>query len=154
QQLIDDPQTREAIVKDSVLVLDQEVSSKKGVSGLVVKGGFKVIKSLEKGRIIERLINWLLDDFVAELEPFYAQYQQIDASARPPLSQFLIDRTDAVTQALLGVTDKRRERANNKLLIKTYDKLRPQAVQHVRDSIPNVARLLETHASLQISTPQ
>ena len=141
---VTEPSTRRAVVLDCVVVLEEEVNKKRGVSGLLVKGGFKVIKSLGSGTI-EKLIDWLLDEFVEAMEPFYEQYQQVDEAARPTFARFVEDRTDAVANALIGVTDKRRQRAKNKLLIGAYDKLRPQALQHVREGVPGVGRVLSKY---------
>lgn len=141
---IADPNVRKAVIRDCVVVLEEEVSKKGGLGGLVVKGGFKVIKSLGNGTI-ERLIDWLLDEFVDAMEPFYQQFQQIDEPVRPTFTRFVEDRTDAVANALIGVTDQRRQRAKNKILISAYDKLRPQALQHVREGVPSVGRLLHKY---------
>jgi hypothetical protein len=145
KDVIAQPGMRQQIVRECVVVLDQEVSKKSGLSGLVVKGGFKVVKSLESGRAVERLIDWLLDEFVEAMEPFYESFLSLDPASRPTFSRFVEDRTEEVAEALLGVTDKRRQRAKNKVLIAAYDKLRPQALHHVREGVPSVGRLLEKY---------
>lgn len=146
--LSEDPGRRAQVIQDSVGVLDQEVSSKRGASGLLIKGGFKVIKNLRGGKMVESLIDFLLDEFVEALDPFYQTYKGQDAGSRGSFAQYLSNRDQEVSDALLGVTDARRERANTKVLIKTYDRLRPTALKHVREAVPAVGQLMEKHINL------
>ena len=57
---------RGPVVDQCVEVLNAEVASKKGLSGLAVKGGFKVIAAVKPG-FIRAVIDGLLDEFVEEL---------------------------------------------------------------------------------------
>lgn len=139
------PAKRKEIVSDSVGVLEEEVRSKKGFSGTAIKLAFGTVKRL-KPSILEDLIDMLFDEFVLELEPFYQAYLAQDEESRGTFSSYLNDRSAEVADALLNVTDKRRQRAQNKLLIKTYDKLRPSALSHVKDGVPAVGRLMQRHA--------
>jgi len=145
KELVAQPGMRDRIIDDSVVVLEQEVSKKGGMSGMLIKGGFKVISKLERGRMLHRLVDFLLDEFVDALEPFYADFMSQDAGSRPSFSAYVNRREDDVANALLGVTDRKRERAKNKVLIKTYDKLRPYALKNVLEGVPAVGQLFERH---------
>ncbi|TNE48918.1 MAG: hypothetical protein EP343_13625 [Deltaproteobacteria bacterium] len=143
--LEDDPGRRAQVVQDAVVVLDQEVSSKRGAVGLLIKGGFKVIKNLRGGKMVESLIDFLLDEFVEALDPYYQSYKEQDAGSRGTFTSYLSARDAEVAEALLSVTDARRQRASTKVLIKTYDRLRPTALKHVQEGVPAVGRLMEKH---------
>jgi hypothetical protein len=137
---------RSRVVADCVIVLDGEVSRKKGVSGLLIKGGFKVIKSLKGGKMIAELIDWLLDEFVDALDPFYQEYMSSEDAQKHSFSFYICAHEERVAEALLSVTDRRRERAKNKVLIKTYDSLRSTALKHVREGVPAVGNMVEKYA--------
>lgn len=145
--LEEQPELRPHIIHDCVLVLDEEVSRKSGVTGLMIKGGFKVIKNLKGGKMIDGLIDFLLDEFMEALDPFYQEYKQLDTSRRESFSSFLTAQRARAAEAMLSVTDKRRQRASTKVLIKTYDSLRPTALKHVEEGVPAVGRLVEKYIS-------
>ena len=139
---------RPQVIRECVVVLDEEVSKKGGVTGLMIKGGFKVIRALEGGKTLERLVDWLLDEFLEAVDPFYVQYQAEDAALRPSFEIYLTRREAEVAEALLGVTDRRRQKAKNAILIKTYDGLRGTALQHVRSGVPAVGRLVQKYTAV------
>ena len=68
----------------------------------------------------------------------------ISASAET-LERFLVARSGAVAEALLSVTDGKAQRAENAIVRKAYDKLRPSGKKHVEEAIPRVGRVLERH---------
>jgi hypothetical protein len=51
-----------------------------------------------------------------------------------------------VADALLGITDRRAQRAKNQLVKGTYEKLRGQAKKHVETAVPRLGELFERHA--------
>ena len=142
QTILEDPARRTRIVKDCVDLVDSEVAAKGGLSGLAVKAPYAVVKALKPG-IVTEMVDKLLDEFVATLEPLYAEHR---AAPTGTLSSFLNARASAVANALLGVTDRRAQGATHETLRKDYDKLRPTAVKHVEQAVPGIARVLEKNA--------
>ncbi len=140
-QVIKDPARRRMIVDDGVSLLEKEVASKKGVSGMAVKAGFKIVKSVKPG-IIPQAFNNLLDDFCARIDPFYDDFK---ASGSTDLRVFFSDRSDRIAAELLAITDARAEHNHHRTLRKAYFKLRPQAEKHVTAAIPGVADLVARH---------
>jgi hypothetical protein len=140
---IKDQQKRRAVVDDGVAAIEAEVASKGGVSGLAVKGAFKVVKGVKPG-FTGMVLDHLLDDFAAQVDPFYDAYK---ASGQSDIVGYFGSRDKEIASALLSVTDARAVRAKNKAIKKAYDKLRPRAVDHVTAAMPRVARLVEKHAS-------
>lgn len=139
------PELRPQVIRDCVLVLDEEVNRKSGVTGLMIKGGFKVIKNLKGGKMVDGLIDFLLDEFMEALDPFYQEYKALEETRRGSFSSFLSNQSGRAAEAMLSVTDKRRQRASTKVLIKTYDSLRPTALKHVEEGVPAVGRLVEKY---------
>ena len=132
---------RGAVVDDCVRVLEEEVASKKGLSGFAVKGAFKVIGAVKPG-FIRAVVSGLLDEFVAELEPFYAEWVERDIG---DFGAHINRRPVPVANALLGVTDKRAERTVHQTAKKAYLKLRPSAVDHVTAALPRVGNLMNRY---------
>ena len=136
------PPKREQIIAESRQVLDAEVADKRGVSGLAVKGTFKVVKGIKPG-LIPAVIDGLLDDFMAKIEPFWNSWKA-DPKGKT-CRQHFIDNGPAVADALLEITDARARKNTNKILVKSYQKLRPKGREHVVASMPRVGAMIEKH---------
>jgi hypothetical protein len=142
-RLLDDKSKRPRILTDCERLIDDEVSSKGGLSGLAIKGAYKVVCAVKPG-IIRESMDMLLDDFVKRLEPFYADHRKAGA-APAQFGDTLNRRSGEVADALLGITDDRAKRAKNATLKSAYEKLRPQAKKHVEEAVPRVGRTLSPH---------
>ena len=142
-RLLEDKSKRPRILADCVRLIDEEVASKGGLSGIAIKAAYKVVCAVKPG-IIHESMDALLDDFVGRLEPFYADHRK--AGASPSMfGDTLNRRRPDVADALLGITDDRAKKAKNATLKGAYEKLRPQAKKHVEEAIPRVGRTLSPH---------
>ena len=133
---------REAVIVDACQVLDQEVADKGGLSGIAIKGAYKIVQGVRPG-FVRDTVNNLLDDFLDAVDPIY----QEAAQKKTPAGAYLRENTGRVAQALLAVTDKRAARAEGQAIKKTYEKLRPMAQKQVEGACPRLANLLEKHAA-------
>jgi hypothetical protein len=140
--IVKDPEKRKAIVLDAVEMLNQEVAEKRGFSGKAVKLAFRAVKGVTP-RMIPMSIDALIDDFAAQVQPFWDECQASGSAARP----FFASRSTQVAEALLSITDTRAQRSSQRVLKGAYGRLRGQAVQHITASIPRLADLIERHAS-------
>jgi hypothetical protein len=142
------PGTRPKVVADCARLVDEEVDSKGGLSGLAIKGAYMVVKAVKPGFIAEA-IDHMLDDFVGRLEPFFAEAQQ----KSEPIAPFISTRASVVSDALLAISDERAARAKNQTVKKAYEKLRPTAKKNVEAAIPRVGRLVAKYAVAPVVTP-
>ena len=101
---------RPSVIDDCVALIDAEVASKKGIGGLAIKTAFKTVKAVKPG-VIPDAVNFLLDDFVEKLEPFYGQFTQSDES---DLTSYIVRHADQVADSLLGITDARAQKVVTK----------------------------------------
>ncbi|MFC1609348.1 DUF6918 family protein [Myxococcota bacterium] len=132
---------RPQVVADCVRLIGDEVSSKRGLGGVAVKGAYAIVKKVKPG-IISDAVNNMLDEFVGKLEPFYSDFQgQSDRSLQP----YFVGRDAEIANALLGVTDTRAGRTKHKTLKKAYEKLRPTGVKHTAAAVPGLARVIAKH---------
>jgi hypothetical protein len=135
------PGNRPKVLADCIRLVDEEVDSKGGLSGLAIKGAYMVVKAVKPGFITES-VDHMLDDFVRRLEPFYADAQQ----KNEPVAPFFSSRAGAVADALLAISDDRAARAKNPTVKKAYEKLRPTAKKNVEAAVPRVGRLIAKYA--------
>ena len=134
---------RAAVIRDTVSLIDSEVASKKGLSGKLLGAGYKAVKALKSGRMIEKAVEMLLDDFTAALAPLHDAYREQPHTES--FGDFLVAQQDRATDALLQITDDRADRAEQKLVRSTYKKLRGQAEKHVYAALPGVGRLIDSY---------
>jgi len=132
-----DSSARPSVVSDLNELVDAEVSKK----GIAVKSGYGLVKKIKPG-IIEAAIDSLLDDFVQRLEPFYADFAQ---SGGGSFGDYLADRSDEVSDAMLAVTDERAERSQRETIKKVYNKLRPQGKKNVEEALPALGGVLQKY---------
>jgi len=141
--VLKDPKRSPIVINDAALLIAEEVQSKKGFSGTLVKSGYAVVKRLNKGRMIHEVLEGLLPEFVDAIEPLHKAYREGDTSKGFDVT--LVAKDEAATQALLSVTDKRSKNTKHKVIQKTYEKLRPRAEEHVKLALPGLGRLIDKH---------
>ena len=72
-EVLKDSGKRAAVIADCEQLLEAEVADKKGLSGMGVKGAFKVVKKFKPG-----MIRLTLDDMIDDLrksDPFWQECQ-------------------------------------------------------------------------------
>jgi hypothetical protein len=141
-ELLGGPDKRTQLVQDSLRVLDREVDSKSGLGGIAVKTAYKVVKGISPD-FLPQVVDHLLDDFLDALDPIYQEALEKKVSPR----QHLTSNPGRVADALLSITDRRAQRANNQLVKKTYEKLRGGAKKHVEAAVPRLGELFDRHVA-------
>jgi hypothetical protein len=136
------PGTRPKVVADCATLVQEEVDSKGGLTGLAIKGAYALVKAVKPGFITEALDS-MLDDFATKLEPFWA-----DAQAKnEPVGALMNARAGEVADSLLSISDTRAARAKNQGAKKAYEKLRPTGKKHVEAAVPRLGRLIAKYTS-------
>jgi cytochrome P450 len=135
------------VVADCATLVQEEVDSKGGLSGLAIKAAYAVVKAVKPGFVPEA-IDHMLDDFAGRLEPFWA-----DAQAKnEPVGALMNSRASAVADALLSISDERAARAKNAAAKKAYEKLRPTGKKNVEAAVPRLGRLIAKYTSAAATT--
>jgi hypothetical protein len=132
---------RASVIADCVALIDAEVDSKSGLSGLAIKGGYKLVKSFKPG-FVPDAVDGLLDEFCRALQPIVDDAR---AKSRPIGAFFNADR-GRVAEALLAITDARAARSRLAAIKSAYEKLRGMAKKNVEEAVPRVGALIEKHA--------
>ena len=131
---------RQQIIADACTVLDQEVADKSGLGGIAVKAAYAVVKSIKPG-FMRQAVDHLLDEFLDVLSPII---EEANAKNVKP-SSLILENRSKMANSLLAVTDRRAEKADNAVVRKSYDKLRPAAQKHVEAAAPRVAQLVDKY---------
>ncbi len=143
QDILLTPDTWPQVVADCQQLIAQEVSAKSGVSGTAVKLAYKTAKTFASG-YFQATVENLLPDMVAELEPFWADFEASGASG---FGDYLVKRGEEVSEVLLSVTDARAETAQRPTILKAYRAVRGGAAKHVVAALPNVGSLVQKYAA-------
>jgi hypothetical protein len=132
---------RREVIDDACRVLDLEVADKGGLSGMAIKAAYKLVQGIKPG-FVRQVVDHLLDDFLEALDPTYQE--ALTRGQKPGVH--LKANADRVADALLAVTDRRAQKADNATIKKAYEKLRPTAKKHVESAAPRLAELVDRHA--------
>ncbi len=133
---------RPEVVRDCVQVIEEEVASKKGLTGIAIKTGFATVKKVKAG-IIPNVVNGLLDEFVEKLEPYNAQFAADDSQT--DFVAYATYQAPNIADALLSITDARADKNDNRVLVGAYRKLRPAGKKQVVAAMPRIAAMLKKH---------
>lgn len=131
---------RSLLVSDCVALIDRQVQSKSGLSGVAVKGAYGTIKRIKKG-FVPDVIDALLDDWLEKIQPYHETW--LAGGANGTFTEFLVARSDDVAEDLLKVTDQRARSSSHKTATKAYEKMRGSAKSNVVDAIPALGRVVE-----------
>ena len=142
QELLLAPDTKPQVVNDCCALIDSEVSSKSGISGTAVKLAYKTASTFASG-YLQTMVESLLPDMIAELEPYWADFT---ASGASDFGDYLVKRSDEVSEALLSVTDARAEKSSRATVIKAYRSVRGGAGKHIQAALPQVGELVAKYA--------
>jgi hypothetical protein len=137
--VLKDDAKKSAIVNDCCTLIDEEVASKGGLSGLAVKAGYSAVKGIKPG-FIKHTVEVLLPEFASMLDPVWE-----DAKKSGNAGGYLVSNKGKVADALLAVTDARAAKSNKGLVKSTYEKLRSSAKKHVEEAVPRLSKVLEKH---------
>jgi hypothetical protein len=138
------PPNRERVVGECVALIDSEVKSKSGFSGIAVKSAYGVVTAV-KPRFVGEVVDGMLDEWVQKLEPYYTGWQA-DGGGKP-FADYLVARRAEAAEALLEVTDGRAKTSKHGTVRKMYEKMRPSAKKHVEEALPRLGNLVEKNAA-------
>ena len=143
-EILTQPEVRPQVVRACAVLVDAEVQSKSGLSGLAVKAGYKLVKAI-KPTMVGDVVDKLLPEFAAAMQPMFAEVELQAAMNGHNRSELFTTHMQSdprrVAAALLTVTDRRADKASGPLK-KTYARLRDTAEEHVQAAVPGLVRAL------------
>ena len=137
-----DEAKRSEVVKDCLTLIDEEVADKKGLGGMAIKAGYKTVQGVKPG-FVRNVVNDLLPEFARALDPMY----QEATGKGDSIAHYFAANASRVADALLGITDAKAEKSQNRMVKGTYQKLRGTAKKNVESAVPRLGALVQKHAS-------
>lgn len=128
------------IVEDCCNMIDSQLASKSGITGIALKTAFGVLKGIKPGYIPD-VVESLLPTCFNALDPIWSEGVQ---QGEPV--QYLINNSSRSADTLLGVTDERVKHTKREIVRRTYDKFRSSAKKHVEEAIPDLATIIGKYA--------
>ncbi len=132
---------RDAVVKDCLELIEQEVGDKGGLSGMAIKAGYAAVKGIRPG-FVKSVVVGLLPDFAKAIDPVYQEAMEKKVGVGGHFSA----HSSRVADALLAITDERARRTTSGVVKATYERLRGTAKKNVEAAVPRLGRLVEKHA--------
>ena len=134
-----DPATRPRVVDALLVLADAEVSTKKGISGTMLKTAFAGARRASESNV-RKGVDRLLPGMARALDPHY------EAKGEAPFGTYLSDpaRSGQVADELLAVADSAAARVEGNPLGRVYASFRGKAKEHVVAALPRLGATLET----------
>ncbi|GAA6623122.1 DUF6918 family protein [Scytonema sp. NUACC26] len=136
---LDNPNKKDRVVADCTKLLDEQVASMGGVSGLALKAGYAAVKGIAPTYCTTAIERLLPQSFTA-LDPIWNEGVQTG----DPVAH-LVQNRSRTADALLSVTDERISKSNNTTVKGVYTKLRNSAKKHVEEAVPGLAKVIDNY---------
>ena len=138
--VLSDEAQRASIIEDVCRLVDNEVGKQRGLSGVAVKAGYKLVQGVKPG-FVRNVVQALLPEFAAALEPIREQA----VAQGQTVSGYFSAHTAEVAEALLAVTDGRAQSSEHGSVRGAYGKLRGSARKNVQSAVPGLGKIIEKY---------
>ncbi|WP_392534831.1 DUF6918 family protein [Nostoc sp. C117] len=133
------PEKKAMLVDDCCNMLETQLASKSGISGIALKTAFSALKGVKPG-YIPYAIEQLLPECLKAIDPIWNQ----GVEKGDPVG-YVTANSSYTADALLGVTDARVKSVRRPIVRGTYEKLRGSAKKHVEEAIPDFANIIDKY---------
>ncbi len=138
--VLNDETTRASIIEDVCGLVDDEVAKQRGISGVAVKAGYKLVQGVKPG-FVRKVVQALLPEFASALEPIIEQA----VTQGQPVGGYFSAHTPEIAEALLSVTDGRAQNSEHRSVKGAYSKLRGSARKNVESAVPGLGKIIEKY---------
>ena len=136
--VLNDEAKRASIVEDVCRLVDEEVGKQRGIGGVAVKAGYKLVQGVKPG-FVRKVVQALLPEFAVALEPI----REEAVAQGQPVGSYFSAHTQEVAEALLAVTDGRAQSSDHGSVRGAYGKLRGSARKNVESAVPGLGQIIE-----------
>ncbi len=138
--VLNDEANRASITEDVVRLVEAEVGKQRGIGGVAVKAGYKLVQGVKPG-FVRNVVRTLLPEFAAALDPL----REKAAARGQSVSAYFDANQGEVAEALLAVTDARAQRSEHGSVKTAYGKLRGSARKNVESAVPGLGAIVEKY---------
>ena len=136
------PDSQPTVVDDCLELIEQEVSDKSGITGTAVKLAYKTANAFAPGYLRDT-VESLLPELADALQPFWADFR---ASGSYAFGDYLVKRSDEVSEALLSITDAKAEISGRPTIVRAYRTVRGGAAKQIEAALPRLGDLVVKYA--------
>jgi hypothetical protein len=145
QEMLLAPQTQPHVVADCEELVASQVAELSGVTGAAVKLAYSTVRKFDSNHV-HAMIESILPNVADALQPYWAQFTAQYTATSGDFGAFLAAREDEVSEALLAITDRRRDNSNRPAIVKAYNAIRARAGKEVKAALPALGRLVQKYA--------
>ena len=142
QEMLLTPTVQPRVVADAQALVDQELSSKSGLSATGLKVAYKGLTAFAPG-YYQGIVNILLPGWVDALQPYWEDFT---ATGGAGFGDYLAKRPEEVSEALLAVTDAKGRESGRPTVVKLYNAVRGGATKHIEAALPNLGAMVQRYA--------
>ncbi|QOV21739.1 DUF6918 family protein [Anabaenopsis elenkinii] len=130
------------LIDDCCQMIDRQLASKSGISGIALKTAFTALKGVNPG-YIPYIVEQLLPQFLTALDPLWTE----GTAKGDPASHLIASRSETA-DAMLSITDARIKHTKRQIVKGTYEKFRSSAKKHVEEAVPDLANIVDKHTKI------
>ncbi len=138
-EIINDQSLKASFVESCTVLIDQQVATKSGMSGLALKTAYKVVKGVGP-TYIPGALGRLLPEVFKALDPMWVEGLQ---TGNPV--EHLTQNSSQTADMILSVTDARIQNSGG-VVRSSYNKLRRSVKGDVEAAVPELAKIIGDHA--------
>ena len=139
------PDIQPRVVADCEELVTSQVADMSGVTGAAVKLAYNTVRKVDADHIHGMIVT-ILPNVADALQPYWAQFTAELAPSSGDFGGFLAARDEEVAEALLAITDRRRDNSNRPIIVKAYNTIRGRAIKQVKAALPELGPLIQKYA--------
>ena len=145
QEMLLAPDTRPRVVADCEELVTNQVGELSGVTGAAVKLAYNTVRRFDSNHI-HGMIETILPSVADALQPYWAQFSAEYTPSSGDFGSFLAAHEEEVSEALLAITDRRRDNSRRPTIVKAYNTIRARAGKQVKGALPALGLLIQKYA--------
>jgi hypothetical protein len=145
QEMLLAPDIQPRVVADCEELVTNQVADMSGVTGAAVKLAYNTVRKVDAGHIHGMIVS-ILPSVADALQPYWAQFSAEPAPSSGDFGGFLAARDEDVAEALLVITDRRRDNSSRPAIVKAYNAIRGRAIKQVQAALPELGLLIQKYA--------
>jgi hypothetical protein len=145
QEMLLAPDIQPKVVADCEELVTNQVAEMSGVTGAAVKLAYNTVRKVDANHI-HAMIETILPNVADALAPYWARFSAEFTPSSGDFGGYLAARDEEVAEALLAITDRRRDNSNRPAIVKAYNTIRGRAIKQVKAALPALGRLIQKYA--------
>jgi hypothetical protein len=145
QEMLLAPEVQPRVVADCEELVTNEVREMPGVTGAAVKLAYNTVRKVDANHV-HAMIETILPNAADALQPYWEGFTAEYTPSSGDFGAYLAARDEEVADALLSITDRRRDNSNRPIIVKAYNTIRGRAVKQVKPTLPALGALIQKYS--------